>query len=233
MDIATIGTEVLRYMPRNGLAFTIRVWGEVDVVLALRSALQFGNDLLLAVQHLILRLEVVVDIDAELALRQVHDVSHRRLHLKVLPQILLQGARFGGGFDDDEILCHRHYDRGSGPTGHAATKYLPPSCCTAPFNSKVSSVCKTRGAGRPLRVMIASMCIVSCRIHARMVASSPCSSIAPVAAPRLSSCGASSSNTSSTRSVNFAPSRIRRWVPRVRSPTAPGTANTSRPCSAA
>ena len=34
-------------------------------------------------------------------------------------------------------------------------------------------------------------------------------------------------------STRAAPSRISWWVPRVRAPTGPGTANTSRPCSAA
>ena len=50
--------------------------------------------------------EVVLDVDAELALRQVDDVPDRRLHLVVAPEVLLERPRLGGRLDDDEMLGH-------------------------------------------------------------------------------------------------------------------------------
>ena len=51
-------------------------------------------------------LESGVDVDAELALRQVADVSHRRDDLVVAPQIFVDRLRLGRRFDDDQRLSH-------------------------------------------------------------------------------------------------------------------------------
>jgi hypothetical protein len=53
--------------------------------LALRGLAELGDDLRLAVDDRVLGLEVVLDVHAELALRQVDDVPDGRLHLVVAP----------------------------------------------------------------------------------------------------------------------------------------------------
>src|SRR5205823_3603835 len=100
-------------VPGDRLALTIRIGRQIDV--------------LLAVQHLVLGSEVVLDVDTQLALGQVHDVPDRCLHLEVSSQILLERARFGGRFDDQQIFRHTSYSlAGQGRTSTViATKYFP------------------------------------------------------------------------------------------------------------
>jgi len=53
--------------------------------------------------------KVVVDGDAQLALRQVADVAHRRDYLEVASEIFVDGLRLRGRFDHDECFGHESH----------------------------------------------------------------------------------------------------------------------------
>ena len=64
-------------MPRDRLAFAVGVAGEIDVFLALGGGLDLAEDLLFALDRDEIGREIVLDIDPELALGQVHDMADR------------------------------------------------------------------------------------------------------------------------------------------------------------
>ena len=66
-------------MPADGLALAVGVGGDVEDVGLLGGLLQLVEDLLLGRRHHVLRLEVLLRVDAELGLRQIADVAHRGL----------------------------------------------------------------------------------------------------------------------------------------------------------
>ncbi len=109
-DAADLGlgfAKMLGNMPRDSLAFTVRVAGEVDVVLALSSALDFAEDLFLALDCDEIGREIVLNIDTELALGQVNDMADRGHNLVVATEIALDSFRLCRRFDNYEIFCHR------------------------------------------------------------------------------------------------------------------------------
>ena len=55
----------------------------------------------------VLRLESMVDIDTELALRQIPDVTYGRLHREVFSQVFADGDRLGGRFHDYQRVLSR------------------------------------------------------------------------------------------------------------------------------
>ena len=59
--------DALGDVPGDGLAFAIGVGRQVDVLFVFRGLLELVDDFALAVNDLVLRLEVVLDVDAELA----------------------------------------------------------------------------------------------------------------------------------------------------------------------
>ena len=63
-------------VPADGLAFAVRVGGQDDRPRLLRRLLELGDDLAALGDDDVLGLEIVLDVDAELALRQVPDVAH-------------------------------------------------------------------------------------------------------------------------------------------------------------
>src|SRR5579863_1113026 len=105
-----LGVQLLLQVKANGFPFTIRVSRQVNVVHALGRGLQLRHQLLLAFDDLIDRLEVVVDVHRQLALRQILYMAYRGLHHKLLAEILTDCFRLRRRFDDDETLFHNDYD---------------------------------------------------------------------------------------------------------------------------
>ncbi len=82
-------SELLRQVPADGLALTVRVGRDVERLGVGRRLLQLVEHLLLRRQDLVLRLEALLLVDAQLRLGQVADVSHRGLDEILRIQILL------------------------------------------------------------------------------------------------------------------------------------------------
>ena len=93
--------QFLGQVPGDGFAFAVRVRRQIDVVRGQGQLLQLGENLLLAGNDDVFRLEFVVDIDAQRALGQVFDVPERSFDGEALPQIFLDGLGLGRRFDDD------------------------------------------------------------------------------------------------------------------------------------
>ncbi len=89
VDLLLLRAELFGEMPANGFAFAVGVGGDVDVGGVLRRALQLGDHFLPGGDRFVHRREAFVDVDAELALRQIANVSHRRKHLVLAPEILV------------------------------------------------------------------------------------------------------------------------------------------------
>jgi hypothetical protein len=87
-------------------ALPVVVRGEHELVRALERALQVSDVPLGVLGDLVDRVEPVVHVDAELALRQVPDVPEGSPDGVVAAQVLLDGLRLGGRFDDDEGSWH-------------------------------------------------------------------------------------------------------------------------------
>ena len=102
-DLEAWPLELLRDVPRDGLAFAIGVGREQDVVGLLGRGLELGQDLLLALDDLVRLREVLLDVDAHL-LGQVLDVTLRGEDLVARAQVLLDRLRLRRRLDDDECL---------------------------------------------------------------------------------------------------------------------------------
>src|SRR5262249_26686306 len=94
--------DLLGDVPRDRLALAIGVGREVDGLVLARSLADLGDDLLLALDDLVDRLEVAFQVDADLRLRQIADVADRRLHGEAGAQVLADRARLGRRLDDDQ-----------------------------------------------------------------------------------------------------------------------------------
>ena len=71
-------------------------------MLAARLVLQPLDDVLALFGHDVLRLEIVFDVDAELAGRQIADMAEAGAHGVVAPEEFLDGFGLGGRFDHHE-----------------------------------------------------------------------------------------------------------------------------------
>ena len=95
-------------VPRDRLALSVEVGREEDESAALGRLLDVVDLLAPVVVDDVLGLEVVLDVDAELALArvlgQVADVAVGRQDPVVRSEVALDGARLGRRFDDDEVL---------------------------------------------------------------------------------------------------------------------------------
>ncbi len=89
-------------MPGNGLALAVRVRRQIDGGGAFGHLLQLGNNFFFSRDDDVFGGEVAFNVHPKLALGQVLDVAKRGFDLKVLAQVLIDGARLGGRFDDDE-----------------------------------------------------------------------------------------------------------------------------------
>ena len=93
--------QFLGQVPRDGFAFAIGVRRQIDVVRRQGQLLQLGENFLLAGNDDVFRLEIVIDIDAQRALGQVFHVAKRCFDNEAFAQILLNGLRLAGRFDND------------------------------------------------------------------------------------------------------------------------------------
>ena len=133
-------------VPGDRLALAVEVGGEVDLVRALGGLLDVGDLLAPVVRDHVLGFEVVVDIDAELALAgvlgQVADMAIGRKDAVVTTEIALDGACLGRRFDDDEVLGHgRECSTGSLPHPFQTSRIRRRK------SSSISRSASTSGAG--------------------------------------------------------------------------------------
>ena len=102
-----VQVEQILEMPRDGLALAVRVGCEIDGVALLRGLLQLADQGLLAADGLIIGLEIVLDVDAQLALGQVAQMAHAGLDRVAPAEIFPDGFRLGRRLDDHQIFfCH-------------------------------------------------------------------------------------------------------------------------------
>ncbi len=83
-------------MPGNGFALTIRVGRQKDFISLGGSFFQIGDNFTLAFNGDILRGKVLFYINAQLAYRQVTDVTDRSPDIIILAQVFFQGSGFCG-----------------------------------------------------------------------------------------------------------------------------------------
>jgi hypothetical protein len=82
-------------VPRDRLAFAIRIGREVDGLVLAGGLADLRDDLLLALDDLVAGLEVALEVDADLRLRQIADVTDRGLHDVARAEVLADRARLG------------------------------------------------------------------------------------------------------------------------------------------
>ena len=93
-------TQHFGQVPCDGLSFAVFIGSEPHG-LRLREFRKLVHDLLLVARNLVDGLEAVVDIDSEVLLREVADVSEARFYDIVLAEELLDGLGLGRGLYDD------------------------------------------------------------------------------------------------------------------------------------
>ena len=97
-------------VPRDGFALAVRVRCKIHGVAALGGLFELADELLFSANGLIDGLEVVLDIDAQLALGQVAQMAHRGHDLIVAAQIFFDCSGLRRRLDDHQIrfcFCHR------------------------------------------------------------------------------------------------------------------------------
>ena len=101
VGVLDVQTQEMGQMPADGLALTVRVSGKEDLVGLFGLALQFLDELFLALDVDILRGVVVVHIDAQLAGGQIADVAHAGGDFVAIAQIFPNGLRLGRRLHDN------------------------------------------------------------------------------------------------------------------------------------
>jgi hypothetical protein len=85
MHPAMIFCHLIGDMPGDRLPFAVGIGGEIDMLFAAGGFFQIVDDFFLRLDHMEVRRKIFLDIDAEFALRQIDDVTDRRLDLKIAP----------------------------------------------------------------------------------------------------------------------------------------------------
>ena len=125
VDAAALGLDLQRDVRGDRLPFTIGVGRYENFPGILRRCLQLGDGLFLSRNGDELGLEAVLDVDAELLFREVHDVADGRPNAEAAPEILADRPRLCGRFHDDErcrtsrrwrALVIRHIGRVAAPS---------------------------------------------------------------------------------------------------------------------
>ena len=94
--------ELVGHVPGDGLALAVRVGGEVDGGGRLGGLLEVGQGLGLALDGDVLGLEITLDVDAELAGRQIPEMADGGPHVVAGAEVLADGLGLGGRLDDDQ-----------------------------------------------------------------------------------------------------------------------------------
>ncbi len=97
-------------MPRDRLAFAIRVGGQDDLVGVLDRLSDLGDALGALGVHFPDHGEIVVRIDRPVLGGQVADMAHAGDHVEIAAEIFVDGLCFGRRFDDDDIHSRRFPD---------------------------------------------------------------------------------------------------------------------------
>ena len=100
--------QQLLEMPGDRLALAVRVRREIDRAGRLGVLFQLCDQILLVLHGDIFRLEAVLYVNAQLALRQIPQMPHGRFYLIFAAEISLDGLGLRRGFDDDQVFsfCH-------------------------------------------------------------------------------------------------------------------------------
>ena len=93
-------TQHFGQVPCDGLSFAVFIGSEPNGFV-LGQLGQFVDHLLLVARDFVDGREAVVDMDAEVLLGEVADVSETRFDDEILTEELLDGFRFRRGLDDD------------------------------------------------------------------------------------------------------------------------------------
>ena len=99
-----IDIQDISEMPRNSFSFTVGVRREENTGGLLRRLLKFLDRIPLAADIDISRFKVIIDIDAESALRQISNMADRSDDLIAASQILADDLRLGRRLDNDKSL---------------------------------------------------------------------------------------------------------------------------------
>ena len=101
VDLGLGSLQLLREMKTDRLAFTIRVGRQVDVFDFLRRLLELGEYLLALWNDDVVGTETLLDIDSQLALGEIPNVSHGGFHQVVSAQELVDGFRLRRRLNDN------------------------------------------------------------------------------------------------------------------------------------
>ena len=143
-------------MPGDRLALAVRVRCKIDHVAGLGGFFQFVDQRFLALDRLVIGLEVMLDIYADLALGQIAQMPHAGRDDKVLAQIFANGLGLCRGFHNDQVLfCHVDY---SSNNSALSEKCLPPLWMTCPSISSTVSAESTRRVGSSTASIRSSTC---------------------------------------------------------------------------
>ena len=105
-----VEVEGFLQVPGDGFALAVRVGREIDGLGPGGLLLEAGQKLLAVGQRLIGRPPALLDVDAELLVRQIAHVALARGDLIVRAEIFIDRLGLGRRFDDDQVLllpcCH-------------------------------------------------------------------------------------------------------------------------------
>ena len=95
-------------MPGDRLALAVRVRRKIDRAGRLGVLFQLRDQILFFLHGDIFRLEAVLYVNAQLALRQIPQMPHGRFYLILAAEITLDGLGLRRRFDDDQVFsfCH-------------------------------------------------------------------------------------------------------------------------------
>ena len=97
-------------VPRDRLSLAVRVSCEIDVLTFFCAVAQLLDDGLLACQRAVFRLEIMLDVHAQRALRQIAQMAHAGLDLVVRAKIFPDGLCLRRRLDNDQICFFlRHF----------------------------------------------------------------------------------------------------------------------------
>src|SRR5690606_13407955 len=122
MGVIGIQLQRLHQVPRDGLAFSIRVGGQQDPLRLFCTFSQFIQNFSLAANRNVAGGKVVIHVDAELAFGQIANVADAGLYRVSAAQKLADGPGLGRRFHDHEG-SHRHPSLLTFASHYSGTKY--------------------------------------------------------------------------------------------------------------
>src|SRR4029077_11568495 len=105
VEVAALLEDLLQ-VPGDGLAFAVRVGGQIERLGLAQAARDRLHAALVFFQHPVLHGVAVVGIDRAFLGNQIAHVAIGGEHVEIAPQVFFDGLRLGGRLDDDQVLCH-------------------------------------------------------------------------------------------------------------------------------